>query len=256
MRASLFVPTSTLEGRDPTLAAADGDDSDARPPEFSKRAILAAVVRRSGPHLIEATVIPAVLFYCCLIAFGLGAAYGAALGWSYAAVARRKLSHRPVPPMLVLGVIGITVRTLVAIVSRSPFIYFFQPVLGSVAMACVFLISVGIGRPLIGRLAGEFWPMTPEVAARPRVLRLFRNLTLMWGALNLASAALTLTFLVSLPLGVFLAAKQVSAFGITALGVFVTVSMSLTTGRREGLAAVALWQPSPAVSVEGRYLFE
>jgi ABC-type phosphate/phosphonate transport system permease subunit len=123
-------------------------------------------------------------------------------------------------------------------------------------MACVFLISVGLGRPLIGKLAGEFWPMTPEVAARPRVLRLFRNLTLMWGALNLASAALTLTFLVSLPLGVFLAAKQVSAFGITAVGVFVTVSMSLTTGRREGLAAVALWQPVPAVRDEGPYLFE
>ena len=180
----------------------------------------------------------------------MGAAYIAALGWSYGAVARRKLSHRSVPPMLVLGVIGITVRTLVAVLSNSPFLYFFQPVLGSVAMACVFLISVGVGRPIIGKLAGEFWPMATEVACRPRVLRLFRNLTLMWGALNLASAALTLTFLVTLPLGMFLAAKQVSAFAITALGVFVTVSMSLTTGRREGLAAVSLWQPSPEIAVK------
>ena len=239
----------------PTVPDLDAHDSDVQPLEFSKRAILAAVVRRSAPHLIEATVIPAVLFYCCLIAFGLGAAYAAALGWSYAAVVRRKLSHRTIPPMLVLGVIGITVRTLVAIISRSPFIYFFQPVLGSVAMAFVFLISVGIGRPIIGKLAGEFWPMTAEISARPRVLRLFRNLTLMWGALNLVSAALTLTFLVTLPLGGFLAAKQVSAFGITALGVFVTVSRSLTVGRREGLAAVALWQPAPAVTSERRYLF-
>jgi hypothetical protein len=207
-------------------------------PELSKRAVIATVARRSGPHLIEATVIPAVLFYCCLIAVGLGAAYLAALGWSYAALGRRLLRHRPVPGILVLGVLGITVRTLVAVISRSSFVYFLQPVLATVAMGCVFLLSVWIGRPLIGRLAGDFWPMTPEVAARPGVLRLFRNLTLLWAAVNLASAALTLSLLLALPIGPFLAAKQASGLGLTAGAVFLTVSLSLRTARSEGLAYV------------------
>jgi uncharacterized membrane protein len=203
--------------------------------EPSKAAIFAMVARRSGPHLIEATIVPAVLFYAGLVTAGLGAAYLAALGWSYAALTRRFLRRDAVPPILVIGVVGITVRTLAAVVSRSSFVYFFQPVLASVAMGCVFLGSVAVGRPLIATLAHEFWPIAPEVAARPQVVRLFRRLTFLWAGVNLASAALTTGLLVSLPLGAFVAAKQVFGLGLTAGAVCLTISMSLRTARREGL---------------------
>jgi hypothetical protein len=218
--------------------------------EPSKRSILATVVRRSGPHLLEATLIPAVLFYSCLVAVGLGAAYVAVLTWAYAALARRKMRRDPVPPILVLSVVGITIRTLVAVVSRSSFVYFFQPVLGSVVMGCVFLISIAVGRPLIATLANEFWPITPEVHARPGVLRLFRRLTLLWAGVNLASAALTTGLLVSLPLGAFLALKQLFGLGLTAAAVFLTVSMALRTARLEGLSGAPVLLPIPAVLPE------
>ena len=217
--------------------------------EPSKRAILAMVVRRSGPHLLEATLIPALLFYGCLVAVGLGAAYVAVVGWAYAALVRRIVRRDPVPPILVLSVVGITIRTLVAVVSRSSFIYFFQPVLGSVAMGGVFLISIAVGRPLIATLAGEFWPITAEVHARPGVLRLFRRLTLLWAGVNLASAVLTTGLLVSLPLGAFLAMKQLCGLGLTATAVFLTVSMSLRTARREGLASGPYPVPIPIPAV-------
>src|SRR5581483_3188669 len=213
--------------------------------EPSKLAIFAMVARRSGPHLIEATIVPAVLFYAGLLTAGLGGAYLAALCWSYAALARRALRRSPVPAILVISVISITVRTLVAVVSRSSFVYFFQPVLGSIAMGGVFLVSVAVGRPLIATLAHEFWPLSPEVAARPRVVRLFRRLTVLWAVVNLASAALTTGLLVSLPLGAFLAVKQVSGLGLTAAAVCLTVSMSLRTARREGLHAPPSSLPVP-----------
>jgi uncharacterized membrane protein len=193
------------------------------------------VARRSGPHLIEATVIPALLFYSCLIVLGIGAAYIAALGWAYAALTRRIARRMPVPPILVLGVIGITVKTVVAAVSHSTFLYFFQPVLVTVGLGLVFLISVGVGRPIIGKLAGEFWPIPADVAARPGILRLFRDLTLLWAGFNFVSAAVTMTLLVHLPVGTFVAAKQVSGYSMTAITIFLTVSMSLTAARREGL---------------------
>ena len=227
-----------------------GDAADLHPPELTKASIIATVARRSGPHLIEATVIPAVLFYACLMALGLGAAYVAALGWCYAALFRRVLGDRPVPPLLVLGAIGITLKTVVAVVSSSSFLYFFQPILGTVAMACVFLGSIVIGRPLIGRLAFEFWPITPEEAARVGVQRLFRNLTLLWAAANFASAALTMSLLLALPLGAFLPVKQVASFGLTAGTVFITVSLSLRTARREGLVAVPPRHPLPTLHKE------
>ena len=217
--------------------------------EPSKRSILAMVVRRSGPHLLEATLIPAVLFYGCLVAVGLGAAYGAVVCWAYAALVRRIVRRDPVPPILVLSVVGITIRTVVAVVSRSSFIYFFQPILGSVAMGGVFLISVAVGRPIIATLAGEFWPITAEAHARPGVLRLFRRLTLLWAGVNLASAVLTAGLLVWLPLGPFLAMKQLCGLGLTASAVFLTVSMSLRTARREGFSAGPAPVPLPMPAV-------
>src|SRR5438067_10887949 len=99
--------------------------------EPSKLAIFVMVARRSGPHLIEATIVPALLFYAGLLTAGLGAASLAALSWSYAALVGRGVPHQPVPPLLVIAVIGITVLTLVAVVSRSAFVYLFQPALCS-----------------------------------------------------------------------------------------------------------------------------
>ena len=87
------------------------------------------VVRRSGPHLLEASLIPTALFYCSLVIAGIGAAFAVALLWLYAAVVCRLVRHRPVPPLLVLGAIGITVRTTVSVASGSTFIYFAQPIL-------------------------------------------------------------------------------------------------------------------------------
>lgn len=231
-----------MEARDPGLTSPqiDGCPHLPAPPEreLSKLDVIRAVARRSGPHLIEATIVPAVLFYSCFLASGLVAAYVSAVCWSYAAAARRLVRHQPIPPILVLSVIGITVRTLVAIASHSSFIYFLQPILGTVVMGCVFLISVGVGRPLIGTLAGEFWPVTPEMAARPGIRRLFRRLTLLWAAVNFATAALTMSLLVSLPVGAFLATKQLSGLAITAGAVLLTVSASLRAARREGFASM------------------
>ncbi|MCU1376174.1 MAG: putative rane protein [Actinomycetia bacterium] len=203
----------------------------------SRRSVLATVVRRSGPHFIEASVVPAVIFYSCLVAAGLTAAYLAALAYAYGAVVLRRARGRAVPPLLLLAVIGLSIRTVVATISDSSFVYFLQPVLTTVAMGGVFLGSVLIGRPLIASLAHEFWPITAEDAACPGVSRLFRNLTLLWAGVNLATAAATMTLLLVLPVAPFVVAKQLSGWIITGSAIYITVSSSLRMARREGLAA-------------------
>jgi hypothetical protein len=196
-------------------------------------------VRRSGPHLLEASVIPTALFYACLVIAGLGAAYASALLWLYAAVAVRLARHEAIPPLLVLGVVGITVRTTVAVASGSSFFYFAQPVASSVVMAGVFLVSVLVGRPLIEQLALEFWPLTPELLALPSVSRLLRGLTFLWAGVNLALAATTLTLLVCLPLATYVAVKQLASLAITGVGIAVTIDRSLRVARREGYVVEA-----------------
>ena len=204
----------------------------------TRRSVLRVVVHRSRRHVIEASVIPAVLFYGALVGIGLHAAYLGVLAWSYGAFAVRVARGREVPALLVFTMIGISVRTVVAIISGSSFVYFMQPVLSTVAMSLVFLGSVVIGRPLIASLAHEFWPLTSEDVSSPAVTRLFRNLTMLWAGINLATAVTTMVLLMVLPLATFVAVKQVTGLAITAVGVYVTVSASLRMARRENLASL------------------
>jgi uncharacterized membrane protein len=134
---------------------------------------------------------------------------------------------------------GITVRTAVSLASGSTFVYFAQPVLGSLVISCVFLLSVAVGRPMVERLALEFWPLTPEMQAHPAVGRLLRRLTFLWAGLNLLMSATTFTLLVVLPLPMFVAVKQVVAWTISGIGIAITIDRSVRTARRAGFVAVA-----------------
>jgi len=102
-------------------------------------------------------------------------------------------------------------------------------------MGGVFLVSIAIGRPMIGRLATDFWPVTPEQADNPRVRSLFRGLTVLWAGVNLATATLTFVLLVWLPLETYVAVKQVSGLGITASAIAITIVWSHRTACREGM---------------------
>ena len=218
-----------------------------RPTGLSRAAVFVSVVRRSGPHLIEASVIPTALFYSCLVMVGLGVAYAVALAWLYASVLVRVARQRPIPPLLVLSVIGITVRTTVAVASGSSFFYFAQPVAGSLVMSGVFLISIVLGRPMIEKLALEFWPLTPELLALPSVTRLLRGLTYLWAGVNLAIGATTLTLLLCLPLATYVAVKQLASLAITGMGIAITIDRSLRVARQEGYVV----EPEVAPRVEG-----
>src|SRR5579859_222650 len=218
-------------------------------PQPSKRSILGAVARRSLPHLIEATVIPAGLFYLYLAEINFTAAMAAALCWSYGVLARRLLGRKGVPPILVLASVGLTVRTAVAIGSGSTTMYFLGPIVGTVAVAGVFLGSILTDRPMIGRLAVDFCPLTPEVAALPAVIKLFTGLTVLWAGVNLLSAATTFGLMVTLPLKTFVASKTLASLFITACAVVLTVSWSLRIARREGLVFASPVAVVPAIAI-------
>jgi hypothetical protein len=202
---------------------------------LSTRPVLLAVGRRSLPHVVEATIVPAVLFAVVVATIGAGVAMAVALGWAYVAVLRRVVTRRAVPSILVLATLGLTIRTLVGLVSGSTFAYFAQPVATTVALAAVFLGSVLIGKPVIARLAHDFCPISPEVATRPGVLRLFAGLTVLWAGVHLLTAATTLSMLVSMPVATFVAVKTVTCLAITALAVVATIWCALRTARSEGL---------------------
>jgi hypothetical protein len=204
----------------------------------TKLMVLIAVGRRLVPHLIEATLIPTALFLLTMTFVGTVAAYLVALIWAYAAVGRRLISREPVPGILLLASLGISMRTAFALASGSTFVYFFQPVLGTVALGGFFLLSIAFGRPIIARFARDFCPLPPEIEARPAIVSLYRQLTYLWAAVNLVAAAATLTLLITLPLPAYVAVKPVTCWVITTTGIVLTVSASVRVAHREGLQAI------------------
>ncbi len=202
---------------------------------FAKRPLLYAVARRGLPNLIEATVIPAVMFFVIVQVINAPIAMAAVLAWAYVAILRRVVRGTRIPAILVLATLGLTVRTLVGLVSGSTFAYFLQPIATTVALAVVFLGSVVIGRPVIARLAHDFCPICPEVAVRPAVLRLFGGLTVLWAGVHVVTAAITFGLLVSMPVATFVAFKTVACLAVTVAAIVVTILWALHIVRTEKL---------------------
>jgi len=183
---------------------------------------LRTLARHSLPHVVEGTLIPLTLFYSVLAMAGIWGALIAALAWSYTAIARRLLTKRHLPGLLVLGALGMTARTIVAFTTGSVFLYFLQPTFTTVLVAGAFLLSVPAGKPLAQRLASDFYPLSPDVLARPAIRRVFVPITVLWAFVNLASAVVTVTLLVAGPVDAYPISKAVTSAVLLAAGVAVS----------------------------------
>lgn len=198
---------------------------------------LRAVIRHLSLNLLVATIVPSVLFYVCLIAADMWVALVAALTWCYLTMVWRVRTGRPTSALLWLTVAGLTGRTVLAFATGSTFVYFVQPAIGDAAVAVAFLVSLATARPAVARLAAEFYPMTTDVAARPRVRLLFTRLTLLWSGICAAKAGVALWLLHSLSITTFVEARMVYTPSVAVLGAAVTVLLATRVARREGLLA-------------------
>lgn len=197
---------------------------------------LRSLARHALPHIFEATLAPLALFYLAMWAFGIWGALATALAWSYGAIGWRLARGKRVPGILLLGALGLTARTLLALASGSVFIYFLQPSLGTVAVAGTFLLSVPVGRPLAERLAADFCPLPEHFMAHPRVRTFFGRISVLWGFVFLTNAATTIWLLMSQSLGVYLLAKTAVSAGLTASAVAFSTWWFVRSMRANGIA--------------------
>jgi len=199
------------------------------------RPTLPTVIRRVALSLLIACVIPAALFYAWLMLAGVWPAIIAALAWSYGAIAWRAATKRRTSGLLILTAIVMTGRTMIALVSDSTFLYFLQPVIGDGVVAATFLLSLATARPMVARLAGDFYPMDHELHLRPRIRRLFWHLTLLWAVIGLGKGSLTLWLLESQSLETFVLVKSIVVLVLTGLAVVATIAAAAVVARTEGL---------------------
>jgi intracellular septation protein A len=167
--------------------------------------------------------------------FNVYAAVFAALAWMFAATCWRKATGKPVSRLLLLTIGILTIRSAFTLATGNTFVYFVQPVFADAAVAALFLGSLCTTRPLVARLAPDFCPMDDSLTVRPRVQRLFRQLTLLWGLVVIAKGTTTLWLLLTLPTDAFVLIKSIAIIGLTLLAALATVALSATVGRQEGL---------------------
>lgn len=209
------------------------------------RPTLRSVIRRVTLSLVVACAIPGALFYTCLRLEGVWTAIFVALAWSYGAIAWRAVTRRRASGLLILTALVMTGRTLVALLTDSTYLYFLQPILSDGLIAAAFIATLATARPMVARLAGDFYPMDDELHVRPRIRRLFWNLTLMWALLCLGKALATLWLLESQPLETFVLVKSVSVLLLNGLAVAATIGAATLVARREGLLLAPALEPVP-----------
>lgn len=215
------VPSTTVE-----------NDLDA---DTSQRPRLGSVVKRVALSLLIACVVPAALFYVCLMTTGVWSAMLAALAWAYGAIAWRALTRRRTSGLLILTAIVLTGRTIVSFVADSTYFYFLQPIISDGVVATAFLLSLAGARPMVARLAGDFYPMNHEISVRPRIRRLFRDLTLVWALVCLGKAGATLWLLQTQSMETFVLANSLTGLTLTALAAAATIVTASVVARAEGL---------------------
>jgi uncharacterized membrane protein len=196
---------------------------------------LKAVVGRVVVSLATAVVVPAVLFSATVVLANVTTAVIVACAWMTGAMGWRWATRRRVSGLLLLTFGLMTVKTGVMLVTGNTFVYFVQPVFVDATVATVFLGSLWSARPVVARLAPDFYPMDAVLAARPGVRGLFRRLTLLWGVVIVIKGCVTLWLLESLSTVNFVLIKSGAIITLTLVAAAATIVWSVIVGRREGV---------------------
>jgi uncharacterized membrane protein len=134
-----------------------------------------------------------------------------------------------------LGAGLMSVRAVVALWTGSAFVFFLQPVAGTVATATSFALTALAGRPLLERLAHDFVPVPPELNDKLRASRFFDYTSLVWALMYGINAAGTVWLLMYSSLGSFLVMKTILSPVLTGAAIGVTYLVLRRTLHRENV---------------------
>jgi hypothetical protein len=206
-----------------------------------------ALLVRAARIFLESTVVPLSLFWLFLRYTSVVWAVVAALVWSYTCVGRRMVTGERIPGMLLLGSMLVTARAAVTLLTKSTFVYFLQPTLGTFLVAALFLISVPLGRPLTEKLAHDFCPLPARLVENARFQRFLLRISLLWGVVFVTNGTATLWLLLHRSVGEFLVVKSLASGGLTVLAIAASYLWFRVSLRSENVEL--RWGAPPAVPI-------
>ena len=194
-----------------------------------------AIARHAGRTVLLVSVMPGLIFLGAYQLAGLRAAVAATVTWYYAnlAVGFARGSRALMAMMIGAGIL--TVRAVTTLLTGNAFLYFVQPVAGTVATATAISTTALAGRQMLDRLAHEFCQFPAELSHRLRTRRYFTRLSAVWALVYLVNAAGTVWLLTASSLGGFILLKSLLSPVLTALAVVASYGLLRVTLRHEGV---------------------
>lgn len=185
--------------------------------------------------MLLASVIPMALFYAALSMFNLTVGIAVAMAWYYVGLALRVMRGRPLLGTAMLGASLMTIRAAVGFWTGSAFVFFLQPVAGTIATATAIALTAMIGRPLLERLAHDFVPVPIALSDRLHTTGFFGHASMVWAITYMINAFGTVWLLTRASLGSFLVLKTVLSPVLTGVAIAATYAIFRWAMRREGV---------------------
>jgi hypothetical protein len=194
------------------------------------------IIRHAAGRMFLVTLLPMAVFYGTLSLFGLRAAALATASLYYAALLSRLVRKKPVLAAALLAAGLLSLRTVVVFCTGSTFLYFIQPVIGTMAVATLFAATAIAGRPVLDRLAHDFCAFPDELSVRLRQARFFNVLSVVWATTYTVNAVGTVWLLTNASLNGFILFKSVLGPTITIAAAAASYLAFVMTMRRQNIA--------------------
>jgi len=208
------------------------------------------IVRQVLTRTILVSLLPMAVFYTTLSMYGVRAAALVTASLYYVGLLSRVIRRKPVLAAALLAAGLLALRTIIVFITGSAFIYFLQPVAGTVAVATAFAATALAGRPVLERLAHEFCPIAPELSDHLRSAKFFSWLSLVWTLTYGVNAVGTVWLLTNSSLHGFIMVKAFLGPLLTLTAALITYLVFRSTVNRRNLriswAHHQGWAASPA----------
>jgi len=169
---------------------------------------LRAAARHAVPNVLEAKLVPFVLFVALLELADARSALIGALGWALAALAFRAMTGRRLPGLVLLAAVTLAARTVATLVTGSMSLYFLPPTITTVFVGMAFLVSIPSGTPLAQRLATDILPLDDDTMGHPVLRSFFVKFSLLWFVTSMLNAAITVWLMVTQSTTTFMLVKS------------------------------------------------
>lgn len=174
---------------------------------------------RSGIwNLAESFGLPLVTFVVVNSAVSTSWALVAGVGCAWATIGGRRLFRAPVPAILLISAVLLSLQTVLAFSTGDTWIYLLQPAFAKAVLSVLFARSVMVGRPMVGQLAHELCSLPEALVAHDGLRTVFLRLTLFWSVLFALLAGGMAAMVVTLSVAGFLLSSTAATVGLIALG--------------------------------------